>query len=188
MSTIKKALEFIGLVGVVATALANLLPKSWVVTLWCARVGAALKGWKVVPHVEPAAVPATPPPPVPSSEAPTNPAAGLYPPAVLPVLALALAIATSGCAMTLRSGTVAAGPVGGDPTCDAIDREHSIATALTGGLGTLAGAGGLTAIPVDKPEVRAGLVTGASASGLAAAVMGLWAQERAERYNKRCAP
>jgi hypothetical protein len=70
--------------------------------------------------------------------------------------------------------------------CDAIDREHAIATLGAGILGGLAGGSGLTSIPVQNAEVRTGLITGAAVSGVGAAGFGLWSQERAERYMRRC--
>jgi hypothetical protein len=70
--------------------------------------------------------------------------------------------------------------------CDAINREHSIATLGAGILGGLAGAGGLSSIPVDDDRTQRGLIVGSSVSGIGAMTMGLWAQERAERFEQKC--
>lgn len=105
-------------------------------------------------------------------------------PPILPVLMLCLA----GCSFSLTSARPPREQMSASlpPECDAIDREHAIATLSAGLFGTLAGGSGLTAIPVQDPDVRGALVTGAAVSGIGAAGMGLWAQERAERYLRRC--
>ena len=71
--------------------------------------------------------------------------------------------------------------------CESIDREHSIATLGASITGALAGAGGLSSIPIEDERVQRGLVTGASIFGIGALVFGILAQERAERYSKKCA-
>lgn len=176
--------------------LANKLPHDWALTQALARAVYAGKRWELVPAQAP--LPAAAPTPAPSSEQPTLPAAGLYPPqapdkpsapriAILPVLLMALVL--SGCSMSLQSARAPrAVDALQDPTCDAIDREHSIATAGAAILGGLAGAGGLTSIPVGDDDVRSAFVVGASAAGVGALGLGLWAQDRAERYQRRCAP
>ena len=103
---------------------------------------------------------------------------------VLPVLLLCLA----GCGFSLTSARPPREQMSASlpAECEAIDREHAIATLGAGILGGLAGGSGLTAIPVQDPDVRTGLVTGAAVSGIGAASLGMWAQERAERYMHRC--
>jgi hypothetical protein len=125
-----------------------------------------------------------PPPTIKAEPAPVTPAAPSVPP-VLPLLILCLCL--TGCGFSLTNASAPRADLAPLPAeCDAIDREHSIATLGAGILGGLAGGGGLTAIPVQDPDVRGALVTGAAVSGVGAAGMGLWSQERAERYLRRC--
>jgi hypothetical protein len=156
-----------------ATLFAHVLPPNWAFTRACARVGAALAGWRVTPAPAPKA------------------------PSVPPALCLALlAFATQGCTWSLAaaraqrapSASAATASAEPPPECDVIDREHSIATTLAGVFGAVAGAQGVTAIPVRDERAREGLLIGATASGVGAAVAGIWAQDRAERYQRRCAP
>ena len=162
VDTADQALRAIGALAVILSALASLLPREWRVTQWCARVALALPNRYVM-----------------------APAPGLAPrPPVLPVLFMALAL--SGCSMSLRSARALTVPPQSAEVCDAIDREHSIATTLAGALGGLAGAGGLSSIPVTDSDARGALQGAAAASGIGAAAMGVWSQDRAERFERVC--
>ena len=105
-------------------------------------------------------------------------------PPVLPVLLLCLV----GCGFSLTKARPPSEQMSAPlpAECEAIDREHALATLGAGILGGLAGGSGLTSIPVRNDDVRDGLITGAAVSGVGAAGMALWSQERAERYMRRC--
>ena len=113
-------------------------------------------------------------------------------PPVPPVAILSLLL-LSGCSMSLGSARMQRPVRAGDapvaplpPECDSIDREHSIATLGAGILGGLAGAGGLSSIPVEDERARRDLQIGAGVAGVGAMGLGFWSQERAERYQRRC--
>lgn len=162
-------LTALGVLQVTATLLAAVLPASWQITAWCARIGAALPArWHVAP------IPQSPSPPA------------------LPVGILAFGLLATSCSFSLGAARAsgrpleltAAAPM--SSTCEAIDREHSAATLAAGILGGLAGASGLAAIPVHDDGARGALMSGAAVSGIGATSMALWAQERAERFTKVC--
>jgi hypothetical protein len=105
---------------------------------------------------------------------------------ILGVLVL-LTATQAGCAMSLASARGGLRAATASPaTCDVIDREHSIATTLAGVFGGLAGANGLASIPVHDGDVRSTLMGAATASGVGAAAMGIWSQDRAERFERVC--
>lgn len=162
------AIILAALVCVTVLAVKGIVPQSTI-----AIIISAILGWVMPP-------PTIKPEPV-APPAPPAPAVAL----VLPLLALCLCL--SGCGFSLTAARAPRADLAPLPAeCDAIDREHSVATLGAGILGGLAGGSGLTAIPVQDPDVRGALVTGAAVSGVGAAGMSLWSQERAERYQRRC--
>lgn len=73
-----------------------------------------------------------------------------------------------------------------DNRCRAIDNEKNVWTVVSTGLGIIAGGNGITAIPVDDKDIKAGVLIGASIAGLGSAITGLIAAERANAWVRDC--
>ena len=114
-------------------------------------------------------------------------------------LVVVLALVVSGCAGSLEraradGALLAAGAAEPDPgaaaarveRCERLDRQHRTWGAVAKGAAVLAGASGLSTLPVEDQEARAALAAGAITAGAAAAAAVAMSEGAAKSWARDC--